>query len=66
MSKPKDKVTHEYLAQIWKCGLETARKTIEATAYMNYRNISNGLTNRFRPIRNFMRYRLLRLPAEEF
>ena len=66
VSKPPDKLTPEYLAQICKCGLETARKTIEASTCMHYRNVRNGLTKRFRPARNFMRYRLLRLPAGEF
>ena len=31
VSKPKDRLTPEYLAQIWNCGIETAKKSIEAT-----------------------------------
>ena len=37
MSKPKDRLTPEYLAQLWKYGIETARKTIEATTCRQYR-----------------------------
>ena len=66
MAKPQNKLTPEYLSQIWKCGVETARKTIEASTCMHYRSISHGLTKRFRPARDFMRYRTLRMPAGEF
>ena len=66
MSKSKDKLTPEYLVQIWKCGQETARKTIEVTTCMYYHTVSNGLTKRFRYIRDFARYRLIKLPAGEF
>ena len=66
MVKPKDRLTPEYLAQIWKCGLETARKTIEASTCAHYRNVTKGLTKRFKPTRDFMRYRQIRLPAGEF
>ena len=64
--KPKDKLTPEYLAQIWKCGLETARMTIEASTCTHYRNVTKGLVKRFKPARDFMRYRQIRLPAGEF
>lgn len=66
MAKPQNKLTPEYLSQIWKCGIETARKTIEASRCMHYRSISHGLTKQFRPARDFMRYRTLRMPAGEF
>ena len=66
VAKPKNKLTAEYLAQIWKCGLETAQKTIEASTCAHYRHISDGITKRFRPARDFMRFRMLRLPAGEF
>ena len=66
VSKPKDKLTPEYLAQIWNCGIETARKSIEATTCRYYRQGKNGLQRRFRPSRSMMRYRQLTLPAGEF
>ena len=66
MSKPKDRLTPEYLAQICKCSIETARKTIEATTCRHHRNTVKGPTKRYRPSRNFMRYRQIRLPAGEF
>lgn len=64
--KPKDRLTPEYLANIWNCGIDTARKTIEATTCKHYRNIQKGITRRFRPSRNFMRYRQIAFPAGEF
>ena len=64
--KPKNSLTPEYLSQIWHCGLETAKKTIEASTCSHYRNVVKGLTKRFKPARNFMRYRQIRLPAGEF
>ena len=64
--RPKSNLTPEYLSQLWKCGLETARRTIEATTCKHFRHITNGITKRFRPTRDFMRYRLLRMPAGEF
>ena len=66
VTKPKDKVTPEYLAQLWKCGIDTARKTIDATTCKHYRNTVQGMTKRYRPTRNFMRYKQIRLPAGEF
>ena len=57
MSKPKDRLTAEYLAGIWKCGTDTARRTIEASTCSHYRSVTSGVTRRFRPARNFMRYR---------
>jgi len=66
VSKPKNKLTPEHLAKLWNVGLDTARKTIEATTCKHYRNIQDGITRRFRPRRNFLRYRQLRLPAGEF
>ena len=38
MSKPKGRLTPEYLAQLCKCGIEASRKIIEATTCRNYRN----------------------------
>ena len=66
VTKPKDKLTPEYLAQLWKCGIDTARKTIDATTCKHYRNTVQGMTKRYRPTRNFMRYKQIRLPAGEF
>ena len=66
VSKPKDKLTPEYLAQIWNCGLETAKKSIEATTCRYYRQNRKGVQRRFRPSRNMMRYRQLSMPAGEF
>ena len=66
IAKPRDRLTPEYLSQIWHCGLETARKTIEASTCSHYRKVVKGLTKRFKPTRNFMRYRQIRLPAGEF
>ena len=66
MTKPKDKLTPEYLSQIWKCGLETARKTIEATTCLHYRQTLDGVTKRFKPTRSLRRYKQLTLPAGEF
>ena len=66
LARPKDKLTPEYLAQIWNCGIDTARKTIEASTCQHYRTSVNGLTKRYRPSRDHMRYRQLRLPAGEF
>ena len=66
MSKPKGSLTPEYLAQLWKCGLEMAKRTIEATTCRHYRHTSRGITKRFKPTRDFMRYRQIRIPAGEF
>ena len=66
INKPQSKLTAEHLAKIWKCGLDTARKTIEATTCRYYRSITKGLTRRFKPSRNFMRYRQIAFPAGEF
>ena len=38
MSKPKYRLTPEYLNQLWKYGIDTERKTIEATTCRHYRN----------------------------
>ena len=66
MSKPKDCLTPEYLAQLWKCGLEMAKRTIEATTCRHYRHTTKGgVTQRFKPTRDLLRYRQLRLPAGE-
>ena len=54
------------MAQLWKCGIETARKTIEATTCRHYRNRVKVLTKRYRPSRDFMRYLQIRLPEGEF
>ena len=54
------------MATLWKCGIETERKTIEATTCRHYRNTVKGLTKRYRPSRDFMRYHQIRLPAGEF
>ena len=64
--KPKDALTSDYLASIWNCGKETARKTLEATTCRHYRRKERGITQRFKPSRNFMRYRQISLPAGEF
>jgi hypothetical protein len=37
VTKPKDTITPEYLSQIWNFGLETAKKTIEASTCRYYR-----------------------------
>ena len=66
MSKPKDSLTPEYLAQIWQCGLEMAKRTIEATTCKHYRHTSRGMTKRFKPTRDLTRYRQIRVPAGEF
>ena len=66
MSKPKDSLTPEYLSQLWKCGLEMAKRTIEATTCRHYRHTSNGITKRFKPTRDLTRYHQIRLPAGEF
>ena len=66
MSNPKDILTPEYLAKLWKCGIETARKTIEAKTCCHYRNTVKGLTKRYRPSWGFMRYLQIRLPVGEF
>lgn len=41
-------------------------KTIKANTRMHCSNVSNGLTKRFRPVHDFIRYRLLQLPTREF
>lgn len=66
VSKPKDSVTPEYLAQIWNCGIDTARKTLQATTCRYYRQITKGMTRRFRTRRNLLRYKQLAVPAGEF
>ena len=66
MSKPKDCLTPEYLSQIWQCGLEMARRTIEATTCKHYRHTSKGMTKRFKPTRDLTRYRQIKVPAGEF
>ena len=66
MSKPKDWLTPEYLDQLWKWGIETARKTIEATTCRHYRNKVKGLTKRYRQSQYFMRYCQIRIPSGEF
>ena len=66
VTKPKEKLTPEYLAQIWNCGIETARKSIEASTCRYYRQVKGGLQRRFRPSRSMMRYRQLTIPAGEF
>ncbi|GFH48965.1 predicted protein [Chaetoceros tenuissimus] len=65
-TKPKGSLTAEYLAHIWYCGKETAIKTIDATTCKHYRRKERGITQRFKPSRNFMRYRQITLPAREF
>ncbi len=65
-TKPKGSLTADYLAHIWHCGKETARKTIDATTCKHYRRKERGITQRFKPSRNFMRYRQITLPAGEF
>ena len=40
--------------------------TIEASTCTHYRNVTKGLVKRFKPARDFMRYRQIRLPAGEF
>ena len=35
--KPKDRLTTEYLSQIWHCGLETAKQTLAENTCKNYR-----------------------------
>jgi hypothetical protein len=66
VSKPKDTLTPEHLAKIWNIGVDTARKTIDATTCKHYRNVQDGISRTFRPRRNFLRYKQLRLPAGEF
>ena len=66
VSKPKDRLTPEHLAQIWNYGIETAKKSIEATKCRYYRQSKNGMQHRFRPSRNMMRYRQLSMPVGEF
>ena len=65
-TKPRDALTPDYLANIWNCGKETARKTIEATTCKHYRRKERGITQRFKLSHNFMRYRQIALPAGEF
>ena len=65
-TKPRDKLTAAYLSKIWGCGLETARKTIEATTCRYYRHLTQGITRRFRTRRSLLRYRQLAKPAGEF
>ena len=66
MSKPKYRLTPEYLAQLWKCGIETAHKTIEATTFRYYRNTVKGLTKIYRPSQDFILYRQVRITEGEF
>ena len=66
IGKPKDSLTPEYLSNLWQCGLEMAKRTIEATTCKHYRHTSKGITKRFKPTRDFMRYRQIRIPAGEF
>ena len=66
IGRPKSKITPEYLAEIWGCGIKTAKKTIEATTCKHYRDVTMGLTRRFKPTRNFLRYRQIAFPAGEF
>ena len=47
VSKPKDRLTPEYLSQIWNCGIETAKKSIEATTCRYYRWSRNGMQRRY-------------------
>ena len=54
------------MVQLWKYGIETAIKTIEATTFRHYRNTVKGLPKRYRPSWDFMRYRQIGLPAGEF
>ena len=67
VSKPKDRLTPEYLSQIWNCGIETTKKSIEATTCSRYyRQSRNGMQRRYRPSRSMMQYRQLSMPAGEF
>ena len=45
--------------------MESARKIIEATTYRYYRQLTQGITRRFRT-RRLLRYRQLAKPAGEF
>lgn len=65
-TKPKGSLTPDYLFNIWNCRKESARKTIDATTCKHYRHKEHGITQRFKPSRNFMRYRQITLPAGEF
>ena len=67
MSKPRDRVTPEYLSHLWNCGLRTAQQTIEATTCRYYRHIDEkGMTRRFRISRDLFRYKQLSVPVGEF
>lgn len=66
LSKPKDRLTPEYLAKLWGCGIETARKTIESSTCKYFRQIVKGMHRRFRSRRSLMRYVQLALPAGGF
>lgn len=44
ISKPRDKLTADYLSQIWHCGKKTAEKTIQASTCRHYRNITRDMT----------------------
>ena len=67
MSKPRDRVTPEYLSKIWNCGLRTAQQTIEASTCRYYRQVDEkGMTRRFRTSRDLFRYKQLSVPVGEF
>ena len=66
VSKPQHKLTPEHLAKLWNIGIDTAKKTIDATTCKHYRHIQDGITRKFRPRRHFLRYKQLALPAGEF
>ena len=61
--KPKDRLTPEYLSQIWHCGLETAKQALAENKCNNHRQTVRGIVRIFRPPQNFMQYRQLILPS---
>ena len=63
--KEKLQATPERIAKLWGCGLDTAKRTLEATthkAYREYLNSTGSLTRRFRTRLAQLRYRQLALP----
>ena len=63
--KEQREATPERLSKLWGCGLETAKRTLEATthkAYREYLNSTGSLTRRFRTRLAQLRYRQLALP----
>ena len=63
--KEQREATPERLAKLWGCGLETAKRTLEATthkAYREYLSSTGSLTRKFRTRLAQLKYRQLALP----